>query len=44
MPVAMINTIKNMINATPKDPILKKMPRSFLLQISTKITNKSKDV
>ena len=42
-PVAMMKIISSTTKITPNDPILMKMLMSFLLQIITKTTNKTKD-
>jgi hypothetical protein len=43
-PTAIIKTISMMIKITPYDPTFKNIPKSFLLQIITKIMNRIKAV
>lgn len=40
----MMKLISKTTKTTPNDPILIKIPKSFLLQINTKIKNKKKAV
>jgi hypothetical protein len=43
IPIAMMNTTSMIIKITPNDPILKKIAKSFLLQIITKATNRNSE-
>jgi hypothetical protein len=43
-PTAIMKTINIMMKITPYDPTFKKMPKSFLLQITTKIMKRIRAV
>lgn len=43
IPMATMKTTNMMMKMTPKEPIFRKIARSFLLQMITSTTNKTRD-